>query len=518
MSGGRSQGIVRTTSMILVVVVISKVLGMAREMLLAGRLGNGPENSAYSVAFSLVYTLTLLFSCFLQTAFQPIYSRVRFQEGRAGADRYASAMLTFFGLAGLLVGVGLYAFAPAVAAVYMPGYSAAGQALVAQMIRLLTPMFVLQVAAYLLTAVLNANESFIVPHVATMSLSFALIPTLALSRSADPVRVAQAVAIATSASAVLEVAIQLPAAARRLRFRPLLAPRDPWLKQTLIVALPAVIATGSSEINQLLQKNLTSTIDESAASALVFGYKTYAIYVGLLILPITVILFSRLGRLAAANDRAGMLDTQRRCLEAMMLVLLPVVLLSMILHRDIIRILYQRDRFTAGDTLLTGSAFLMYLPGLLGYAVKDIFSRFFFSIQDTRTPMWVGVGALLCNMGLNFALVGRLGIAGLALASTLTLLASGAVLVVILRRKIGPLMLGAAIGQFARIALATALSGVVAYLGLRLAADRGVVARVLAAGLVPLVLYIFSVLLLRVDSARWLARETAAMFRKGGAR
>ena len=109
----------------------------------------------------------------------------------------------------------------------------------------------------------------------------------------------------------------------------------------------------------------------------------------------------------------------------------------MILHRDIIRILYQRDRFTAADTLLTGSAFLMYLPGLLGYAVKDVFSRFFFSMQDTRTPMWVGVGALLFNLALNFALVGRLGIAGLALASTVTLLVSAVVLVGILRHKIG---------------------------------------------------------------------------------
>jgi putative peptidoglycan lipid II flippase len=336
-SGTRSEGIVRTTSVILAVVVVSKVLGMVREMLLASRLGNGPENSAYSVAFSLVFTLTLLFSCFLQTAFQPIYSRVRFQDGQREADRYASGMLTFFGLAGLGIGILLYLFAPQIASVYMPGYSSEGQALVAQMIRLLTPMFVLQVAAYLLTALLNANESFIVPHLATMSLSFALIPTLAFTRSGDPRQIALAVALATSASAVLEVLIQLPAASRRLKFRPVLQPRDPLLHQTLFVALPAVIATGSSEINQLLQKNLTSTINEDAASALVFGYKTYAIYVGLLILPITVILFSRLGKLSASDDRPGMLALQRRTLEAMMLVLIPVVLLSMVLHRDIIR-------------------------------------------------------------------------------------------------------------------------------------------------------------------------------------
>ena len=200
-----------------------------------------------------------------------------------------------------------------------------------------------------------------------------------------------------------------------------------------------------------------------------------------------------------------------------MLVLIPVVLLSMVLHRDIIRVLYQRDRFTAEDTILTGSAFLMYIPGLLGYAVKDIFSRFFFSLQDTRTPMWVGVGALVLNMGLNLALVGPMGIAGLALASTLTLLLSAVALVTILRRKIGSLMLGPAAGQFGRIALAAFACAAVSLLALRAFQDAGVVVRIVVGGVVPLGLYVLSVLVLKVDSARWLVRETVAMVtRKGG--
>jgi len=199
------------------------------------------------------------------------------------------------------------------------------------------------------------------------------------------------------------------------------------------------------------------------------------------------------------------------------LVLVPVVLLSMVLHRDIIRVLYQRDRFTAEDTLLTGSAFLMYIPGLIGYAVKDIFSRFFFSLQDTRTPMWVGVGALVLNTGLNIILVGPMGIAGLALASTLTLLLSAVALVAILRRKIGSLRLGPAAGQFGRIALAAGVCAAVSLLALRAFGDAGVIVRIVVGGVAPLALYVLSVLVLKVDSARWLMRETVAMVtRKGG--
>lgn len=509
----KPHGIVRTTSVILTVVVVSKLLGMIREMLLASRLGVNLEASAYSASFSLVFILTLLFQCFLQTAFLPIYSRARVQDGQAGADRYASGVLTFFGLAGLLVAALFYFAAPAVVSVYTPGFGPEGQALVVRLTRLMLPMFAAQVVSNLLTALLNANEDFVIPHIATMALSFALIPVLIAVRPGDPEKIVLLVSIATTASAVLEVLIQLPGAMRRMRFRPVLRPRDPLIRQTLLVAVPAVISTGSSELNQFFQKILTSALGDKEIAALTYGYKTYAIYVGLFILPITVILFSRLSARAADDDREGMLDTQRRYLETLLLVLIPMVTLSMILYRDIIRILYQRGAFTAEDTLLTGSAFLLYLPGLVGYAVKDIFSRFFFTLQDTRTPMLVGVGSLAVNVALNLALVGPLGIAGLALASSSTLLLSALALAIILRRKTGPLRLRPALGQTLRILAATAVGAGLSIAASRILADRTTLIRLVLAGAVPLAAILCTALALDVKSARWLARETLSMIR-----
>ena len=508
-------GVVRTTSLILAVVILSKVLGMGREMLLASKLGAGVEASAYSVSFSLVYVLTLLFSCFLQTAFLPIYSKARAQDGQAGADRYASGMLTFFGLAGLAVGILFYFFAPQIVAVYASGYNPDTQALIVRLTRILIPMFIVQIVAYLLTALLNANEDFIIPHIATMSLSFALIPTLIAVQPGDPVRIAVLVTAATSASALMEVIIQLPGAARRLKFRPLLKPRDPMLRQTLLVAVPAVIATGTSEFNQLLQKNLTSYLDDGANAALAYGFKTYAIYVGLFVLPVTVILFSRLSSRAAESDTTGMLDTLRRYLETLLLVLLPIVTLSMVLHLDIVRLLYQRGAFTPADTILTGSALFFYLPGLLGYALKDVFSRFFFTLQDTRTPMFVGLGSLALNVGLNFALIGSMGIAGLALASTISLVLSGLTLVILLRRKLGPLQLRLVAGQGLRIVLAAACCSALSAAVVHLQPAQRLVPRFLSAGIAPIALYVILVLVLKVNSARRLAGETMAMLGLG---
>ena len=508
---GPTGGVVRTTSLILAVVVLSKVLGMVREMLLASKLGAGVEASAYSVSFSLVYVLTLLFSCFLQTAFLPIYSKARAQDGQPGADRYASGMLTFFGLAGLAVGLLFYFFTPQIVSVYASGYNQDTQALIVRLTRILIPMFIVQIVSYLLTALLNANEDFIIPHIATMSLSFALIPTLIALQPGDPVRIAVMVTAATSASALMEVVIQLPGAARRLKFRPVLRPRDPMLHQTLLVAVPAVIATGTLEFNQLLQKNLTSYLDDGANAALAYGFKTYAIYVGLFVLPVTVILFSRLSVRAAESDTYGMLDTLRRYMETFMLVLFPIVTLSMILHLDIVRVLYQRGAFTPADTLLTGSALFFYLPGLLGYALKDVFSRFFFTLQDTRTPMFVGLGSLALNIGLNFALIGRMGIAGLALASTVSLVLSGLTLMLLLRIKLGNLQLGLVAGQGLRIVLATACSAALSAAVVHLQPEPRLIPRFLLAGVAPFVLYVVLVLVLRVKSARRLAGETVAM-------
>lgn len=514
-TAGKSGGMVKTTSLILAVVILSKLLGMVREMLLASRMGAGIEASAYSVSFSLVFMLTLLFSCFLQTAFLPIYSRARAREGKDGADRYTSGMLTFFGLAGLIVGILFYVFAPAIVSVYSSGYDAETQHLIVQMTRTLIPMFVVQVIAYLLTALLNANEDFVLPHIATMALSFALIPTLLAAGSGTPLEVARMVTIATSASALIEVLIQLPTAAKRMRFRPILQPTDPLLKQTLLLAVPAVIATGTAEFNQLLQKNLTSYLDDGANAALAYGYKTYAIYVGLFILPITVILFSRLSAKAAQDDRPGMLHTLRRYLETLFLILIPVILVSMLMHRDIVRILYQRGAFSAEDTLLTASALLFFLPGLLGYAAKDMFSRFFFTLQDTRTPMLVGLGSLGVNVALNLLLIGRMGIAGLALASSTSLILSGLVLALLLRLRIGKMNMGAMVGQSLRMLLAAGVCGAASILASRLLDGQAILLRLLGGIVLPLGVYAGMALLLRVTSARYLTGEIVQMLRKG---
>lgn len=326
----RTSSIIRMTSMILPVVILSKVLGMLRSMLLAGKLGLGAEASAYTTAYTLVLTLMVLASCFLTTAFLPIYSRAKAQNGRAAADRYASVTLTFFFLASLAAGVTLYLAMPAIISVIAAGYDAHTQALVVRLTRIMLPMLTVQCASYLMTAVLNANEDFVLPHIATMSLSFVLIPALIATPSGDPVHLAVMVTIATTASAVLEVAIQLPVAARRVRFRPVFQPTDPLLLQTLAVALPAVVASAATELNQVLQNSLSSFLDPDAVSALSYGYNTYTIYIGVFVMPVTVILFSHLSAHAAKDDHEQMIGTLRRYLETMLLVLLPLVALSML--------------------------------------------------------------------------------------------------------------------------------------------------------------------------------------------
>ncbi|MBP7402237.1 MAG: murein biosynthesis integral membrane protein MurJ [Clostridia bacterium] len=511
---GRVSNIVRMTSMILPVVILSKLLGMVRAMLLAGRLGAGREMDAYTASYTLILTLMVLAGCFLTTAFLPIYSRTRARGGQPAADRYASATLTFFLLGSLAVGLLLYAFMPFIVSVYATGFDAEGRALAVRLSRIMLPMLVAQCASYLFGSVLNAHEDFALPHLAATALSLTLIPTLLAASSDDPVRLAVLVSAATTASAVLEALIQLPVAARRVRFRPVLRPRDPLLGETLLVALPAVIAVAATELNQLLQNHLSSFLDAGANAVLSYGYNTYTIFIGVCVMPVTVILFSRLSAQAAAEDRPLMLETLRRYLGTMLLVLLPLVAVSMLLSDDIIGLLYERGEFTGSDTALTGAALMFFMPGLLGYAVKDVFSRFFFTLQDTRTPMMVGIAGLAVNVGLNYLLIGPMGVAGLALASSITLLLSGLALLLLLWRKTGSLELRRIAGETGRILLCAVGAALLCAAAARLLAGRGVLVRLLLAGGIPLVAYVAGVLALRVPSARLLADEILGMLRR----
>ncbi|MBE5773989.1 MAG: hypothetical protein E7337_08655, partial [Clostridiales bacterium] len=171
----RKEKVFKTTMLVTLVIIISKVCGFVRDMILANYFGTGVENDAYVSAYSLFYLPVLLFNSCISATLIPLYVQEREHSGLDRSNRFASNTLNLFAIAALFVAALMYILAgPLVNLVYV-GFDAEKTALTVQLTRIMLLSLVFNVSSIVLSSLLNANDKFIGAQLTGFPLSFCVI-------------------------------------------------------------------------------------------------------------------------------------------------------------------------------------------------------------------------------------------------------------------------------------------------------------------------------------------------------
>ena len=274
----------------------------------------------------------------------------------------------------------------------------------------------------------------------------------------------------------------------------------------LVLAGPAVLSMGVSEINHLVDRSLASALAAGSISAMNYAYKLITFLLGVLMVPLTTIMFSRMSKQAAANNREGVLASLRRSILLISLVALPIVAIAMVLSNDVVKMIYMRGNFGMESVLLTGSVLMYYLVGVPSFGIRDFLNRTFHSVQDTKTPFRVACLVVASNIILNIILRRFLGARGLALATSLSSYIGSITMFILLRRHMGQLDLKKILPDMVRIILAAIISAAACILMNRIlpasATTVTTFLRLAAAAGVSLIVYAIACLILRVEALR----------------
>ena len=425
------------------IIAASKLLGFVREMVMAAYFGRGVESDAFVTAYGIFSIMTLLFSAGIASTFIPIYTKTRLREGQLAADRYASQVVTLYFVAGLIGSLLAYLFAPAICSLI---YRAeVGVELTIQLTRMMYPSLAFYAVTGVLCNLLNAREKFIPEQLLGFILSACLITAIVTFRDI------RMVGIAVSVTGVMQTIILLPFLRGHFRYRPHLTIREPKIRRTFILAIPALISMAFDEINHQIDRMIGSSLGVGVVTALSKSYSLVTTALGILIVPITTITFSRLSRIVAKRKKNEFGQAVRQSIEIIALITLPVIILGVVMQKDIIAVAFQRGAFTAEDTAFTAPVFGMFFFGL-----RNFLSRVFYSLQDTRTPMRVGIVSVCVNIVLNLTLSRVIGAMGLTLATTTAALTGAALQLILLHKKMGSLGLRSVVGQVIRIIISLA--------------------------------------------------------------
>lgn len=401
--------------------VVSKILGFLREASLAAVFGATSDTDAYLVAQTIPYLLFTTVSYALTTTFIPVYSQIREEQGSEASSRFASTVIwTVLGIGVVLVIIG-EALAGSLVRLVAPGFDGAIAELTTYLSRIILPMMVFQLLSGVLTGLLQADGQFSIAAAASLLQNVSIIISVVAFGSRYGIA---AVAVGALMGAILSTLVKIPGLRlTRFRWRAVFDRNNLGVKRVGVLILPAVVGAGVVELNTLVDRILASRLPEGSVSALNYANRLMQLAPSIIGTSLMTVIYPTMAAMAARNDRGGLSRSLVDALGLVHFMLAPIAAGVLVLREPLVRIVFERGVFDAVATLETGWALLFLSPGIAVFSMGNLVNRAFFALQDTTTPMVLGIVAVCVNIVLNLLLVGPLRQGGLALATTISGLA-----------------------------------------------------------------------------------------------
>lgn len=485
---GERRRLARSTAVFALATAVSRALGLVREMVTAYFFGVSGRINAFTVAIQIPNLVrALVADAALSGAFVPVFSELLERGQRARAWRVAS---TLFWLTLLVLG-GVTALFVLLAPLLIRPFGDPGgdAALAVGLSRVLFPIVLLLGLSGIVVGVLNTYQHFALPALAPVAWNLVIVLGLALGvprvdgESAELYLYAGVVVLGTLVQLLLPVPWL-----RRLDGRLTLALdwRDPAVRRVVSLMLPVTLTIGLVNVNFLVDTLFASRFldPELAPTAIDKAFRLYMLPQGMFAVAVTTVLFPTLARLAAREDAAGLRRALDGGLRQIAFLLLPAGLVSIALAEPIVRLVYERGEFTPQDTIVVADCLQAFSLGLVFAGWMLILNRSFYALQSNWIPTAVALGAVGLNAAAD-AVLYRLGIWGIPLATSLVNVAAASVLLVLMRRRLGLEQVRRTLGAALAIGAAGALAagaGLLAWWALDASLGRGLAAQLFALG------------------------------------
>ena len=411
----------RTISIVMVITLIGKVLGLYRDHLMAVHYGTaGMEAKAFYVASRIPRVFfDVVFASAIAACFIPVFSEYLTQKGKQEAFRFGGNFLSVMTLlTALLTGLGIL-FAEPLVTLFADGYDAQTAALAASLTRVMFPTVLFTGVAFSFVGILQAMDRFNIPALISTVSNLVIIGYFYFL---DEDYGVYGLAAAYLAGWLLQALVQVPSLKQiGFRYHPNFSFRTDGMRRAFALMGPVMVSTWVQPINLTINSRFGSHLyDGAGVSAMEYSTNLYLVIAGVFILSITNVIFPKLSRLTAQHQEAAFRDTLRQTVHGSLFFVLPMAAGLMLLARPLVSFLYGGGEFDEFSVSITSQALVWVSLGMVGYGLQNILSRSYFARQDGRTPLVAGAISILANLGLCMVLTEPLGVAGLAISSTVS--------------------------------------------------------------------------------------------------
>jgi putative peptidoglycan lipid II flippase len=441
-----SHKLLKNTAIVSGMTLISRVLGLARDMVLARFFGADAQMDAFFVAFKIPNFLRRLFAegAFSQ-AFVPIISEYKEQQSRESVQDLVNRVAgTLLGILSLITVVGVLA-SPVLVALFAPGFLYRDPAqfeLTALMLRMTFPYILFISLVAFVAGILNTYGRFAAASFVPVWLNVVLIgaAVLVAPELAQP---ELALAGGVFVAGLVQLLFLLPSLKRVGFFpRPRWKPGDAGVRRIMKLMLPGIIGSSVAQINLLFDTLIASFLVAGSVSWLYYADRLVEFPLGVFAIALSTVILPSLSRSHANASAEEFSQTLDWGLRWVLLIGIPSTVGLFFMARPMIATLFHYGDFTGGDVDMAGLSLMAYAAGLPGFMLVRVLAPAFFSRKDTKTPVRIAVIALVTNMTLNLVFVVPMVMleipgphAGLALATSIAAWVNASLLFITLYRS-----------------------------------------------------------------------------------
>ena len=433
-----SQGLVKSSLVVAVMTLISRLMGFARDIVIANLFGVNAATDAFFVAFRIPNFLRRLFAeGAFANAFVPSLSRLDNQADRLSLQAFTDRSAGSLSLVMLCLSVLGVFLAPVLIVLFAPGFIWQGgqYQLSIQFLQITFPYLLFITLTAFAGSILNAKGRFAIPALTPVVLNLVLI-LAAIYLAPLMTEPVTALAWGVLLAGIVQLAIQIPALLQaKLLPRPRLGFSDPNVRQMLKSMPSAIFGVSVVQINLLIDTVFASFLPVGSISWLYYSDRLVEFPLGLLGGALAAVILPRLANHYALDDQHGFSKSMDWGLRWVLLLGLPASSGLSLLAEPIIASLFQHQAFSAHDTLMASHSLMAFASGLLGFVMIKILVPGFTARHDTRTPLRLGYYAVFANLILNAVFLLPLAHAGPALATSLAAYLNAASLLIVMIKR-----------------------------------------------------------------------------------
>lgn len=399
----QTQTITASAYIVAISSLVSAILGLVRDGLLSWRLGGGEQLDIYLAAFRIPnFAFGLLVSGGIIAAFLPVLSEY-FTRGEKNAWHFTNIVLNAFLFLLVFVCALLFIFTPWLIKFVVPGFNPENQAQTVTLTRImfLSPIFF--GLSNIFSGILQYFRRFLVYALSPIFYNLGIIfGILFLLPKFGLIGIAWGVIL----GAFLHWVIQIPAVfGTGFRYQLILNFFYPGLKKVFILMIPRTIGVAASHINIIIVTAIASTLGAGSISVFDLSDHLRALPIGIIGGSFAIAVFPFLAKNWTEGKKEKFLKNLSSTIRQILFLVIPLSLLIFLLRAQIVRLIYGRGEFDWQDTQLTTASLGLFCLSIFAYSIIPILARGFYSLHDTKTPLFVGIASISFNVVLAFFFV-----------------------------------------------------------------------------------------------------------------